>query len=249
MTAPNARVTVRIGLVEVERDGKLTNRLTAFVWQGTTSELELGGFARALGMAIDRSPAGPELPDPATLTVPARRLVRRLVAAYPVRAVHADGRWWPMIPLIAAAAPALATFDPVIRIPRRVVLATLRRGREVRRIYLITRDRKHGKALPLSLALGVGLSALALRSQLRDRAPLAAIGDGLLAHHAMSTGAGLAAQSRAMLESLTDKERAIVELRLAAAPPPASRFRRELELDPKLGAHTLRAMRWNGGAR
>ncbi len=139
-------------------------------------------------------------------------------------------------------------FDPVIRIPRRVVLATLRRGRGARRIYLITRDRKHGKALPLSLALGVGLSALALRSQLRDRAPLAAAA-GLIAHHAMNIGAGLAAQSRAMLESLTDKERAIVEQRLAAAPPPASRLRRELELDPQLGAHTLRAMRWTGGAR
>lgn len=137
--------------------------------------------------------------------------------------------------LMFAAAPAmiLGSFDPVVRVPRRVVHATLRRSMRARRIYLITRDHKHGKAIPLSLTLGATFAALARAATPGSRAALtlSSIGSTMAAHGAMAAAARLAARLRERaMASLTPKERELVEQRVASAPPavldPEERLRR-----------------------
>lgn len=74
-------VRVRIGLLEVEHLGVL-RRLSGFTWEGTDQDLEQGVLAEEIRLAVtEAKPVVTDLPDPATVTAPARKLLARLVAA------------------------------------------------------------------------------------------------------------------------------------------------------------------------
>lgn len=82
-----AKLRIRIGLMEVVRDGKVLRRLTNFAWESAvdpTSEASLESMGREMFAAIQAATViapnapKPELPDPATITEPARVFLRSI---------------------------------------------------------------------------------------------------------------------------------------------------------------------------
>lgn len=77
-----AKVRVRIGLMEVESNGRIIRRLTNFEWEGVFDLLAANPAAelgQKLFAALQTAPdVAPSFPDVATITAPARKLLLEL---------------------------------------------------------------------------------------------------------------------------------------------------------------------------